>query len=513
MVDEVDTDFKNILVYRCAFVIKLSFRILAKSCSLMAADTSLRPSPQLKRVWSSSSTSPALPGRQQEDHDSYLFETPPDLVCPITQSVFAEPVLTASGHVYERASIERYLSHNQCDPMTRQPLVNKSLTPIFVLKSRAQEYRESAAKQCVEKACTQGCADPVRYLRRAVELVADAAGKDLGVRGLSEETINYVTSHPSNAYDRLALQVFAHGLFQAGYKDKAAAVYYHLLVSGSDRVQQAHLLRCCLACWTQPEVSLLETPRSSSGHERGLSLLGSQLGALASRAPSTPSPTDPPAAGMVSSSQDVGTALAVPANDPHVFEKLVLLFDGNSCLGWTQVIDMAEEAGLGREFVVRLCEQLLFHPLPRGDLGGKALSRSSQGSGLNQPLEQSWAVEKEILLKYVRVLCQDVKEHCLQTRKCLQCMEQHHDAEFGCSTNSSCGGDYGKPAFGRNAAGRQMRGAGSHIHGNRLRRPGWLGHPLIVGGCLLLAMLSESGSTAGRVAAAVPILALLPPCK
>lgn len=111
------------------------------------------------------------------------------------------------------------------------------------------------------------------------------------------------------------------------------------------------------------------------------------------------------------------------------------------------------------------------------------------------------------------LVMQDVKEHCLQTRKCLQSMEQHHAAEFGCSTNSSCGGDSGKPAFGRNAAGRQMRGAGSHIHGNRLRRPGWLGHPLIVGGCLLLAMLSESGSTAGRVTAAVPILALLPPCK
>lgn len=34
--------------------------------------------------------------------DAELFDTPPELLCPITQAVFAEPVLTASGHVRRR---------------------------------------------------------------------------------------------------------------------------------------------------------------------------------------------------------------------------------------------------------------------------------------------------------------------------------------------------------------------------------------------------------------------------
>lgn len=42
-----------------------------------------------------------------------------------------------------------------------------------MLRSRALEYRESAAKACIERICSGGVAEPVRYLRRAVELVAD----------------------------------------------------------------------------------------------------------------------------------------------------------------------------------------------------------------------------------------------------------------------------------------------------------------------------------------------------
>jgi hypothetical protein len=47
--------------------------------------------------------------------------------------------------------------------------------------------------------------------------------------------------------------MFARGLFDAGYRDKAASVYYTLLQSGVDRSQQADLLRNCLSCWTSSE--------------------------------------------------------------------------------------------------------------------------------------------------------------------------------------------------------------------------------------------------------------------
>lgn len=84
-------------------------------------------------------------------------------------------------------------------PKTPPPsLTRRSLTPIFVLKSRAHEYRESMAKACIERAC-EGRGDPVPFLRRAVELVADTG---VVVHGLTPETVAYVQSHPSNAYDR-----------------------------------------------------------------------------------------------------------------------------------------------------------------------------------------------------------------------------------------------------------------------------------------------------------------------
>lgn len=51
-----------------------------------------------------------------------------------------------------------------------------SLTPVYVLRSRSLEYRESAAKACIERVCSaSGAAEPVRYLRRAVELIADTS--------------------------------------------------------------------------------------------------------------------------------------------------------------------------------------------------------------------------------------------------------------------------------------------------------------------------------------------------
>ncbi|KAL4421470.1 hypothetical protein ABPG75_010761 [Micractinium tetrahymenae] len=237
--------------------------------------------------------------------DDYLFNSPPELVCPLTLAPFLDPVLTTAGHVYERSAIQAHLEHSTTDPLTRQPLLNKSLTPVYVLRSRALEYREGVAKACIQRICS-GAPEPMRYLRRAVDLVADTC---IHVQGLSSDTVEYVLSHSSNAFDRLALQMFAQGLFQAGYRDKAAAIYGSLLLEDADRVQQAELLRRCLSCWTE--------------------------GADASSA------------------------------DEYVFSKLVALFEGRpGALGWDQLAELAQHAQLGDAFVLRLCEQLLFRTLP-----------------------------------------------------------------------------------------------------------------------------------------------------
>lgn len=134
---------------------------------------------------------------------------------------------------------------------------------MYVLRSRALEYRESVAKACIERVCG-GAPEPMRYLRRAVELIADTdsrvpvrfrcrrpqpasplapggradawpggwrrlpgpcwraharshrwvpllqpaclplRARPALLQGLSAETVEYVLAHPSNAYDRWA---------------------------------------------------------------------------------------------------------------------------------------------------------------------------------------------------------------------------------------------------------------------------------------------------------------------
>lgn len=91
----------------------------------------------------------------------------------MTLAPFIDPVLTSAGHVYERAAITAHLERSVTDPLTRQPLLNQSLTPVYVLRSRALEYRETVARACVDRVCSGAVPEPVRYLRRAVELVAD----------------------------------------------------------------------------------------------------------------------------------------------------------------------------------------------------------------------------------------------------------------------------------------------------------------------------------------------------
>ena len=67
--------------------------------------------------------------------------------------------------VYEREAIQRHLSHAKgtaVDPVSRQPLPSRELTPVFILRSRAMEFRESTARRNVYRACAPDCSDPVR---------------------------------------------------------------------------------------------------------------------------------------------------------------------------------------------------------------------------------------------------------------------------------------------------------------------------------------------------------------
>ena len=57
-----------------------------------------------------------------------------EFCCPLSMEVMVEPVSTADGHTYERASIEAWLRDHDVSPLTGETLQHKFLTPNLALK-------------------------------------------------------------------------------------------------------------------------------------------------------------------------------------------------------------------------------------------------------------------------------------------------------------------------------------------------------------------------------------------
>ena len=72
-------------------------------------------------------------------------EMPPELLCPITLTLMADPVTTVDGMTYERYAIETWLQANNTSPLTGEPLPVKLLVPNTALRSQIQRYRETHA--------------------------------------------------------------------------------------------------------------------------------------------------------------------------------------------------------------------------------------------------------------------------------------------------------------------------------------------------------------------------------
>jgi len=174
-----------------------------------------------------------------------------------------------------------------------------------VMRSRALEYREQVARRCVELACRKDCPTPLKYVRRAAELV-EGIEMCNPVPGLTSTCISYLSRKPhSSEHDLLALESFADGLKSRGLRDQAACVYYNLLRFGEDKGQQSDLLKKCVECW------------AGDGASDG---------------------TDP---------------------DNVALQKLTAFVEEQQALSWSQIIDIMSEAGINERLTLRLCEGLL----------------------------------------------------------------------------------------------------------------------------------------------------------
>ena len=90
--------------------------------------------------------------------DDDFGDAPEFLVCPITQEVMDDPVITSDGHTFERSAIEAWLSNNSTNPMTGGEILSKALTPNFALRDACAAYK---AKQ-------PGNTDSIRRYKSAV---------------------------------------------------------------------------------------------------------------------------------------------------------------------------------------------------------------------------------------------------------------------------------------------------------------------------------------------------------
>lgn len=86
-------------------------------------------------VPSSSATPPRTPRGDGYD------DPPAAFVCPITQELMREPVVTSDGHTYERAAIQRWLRDHNTSPQTNRPLPSKQLLPNIALRKQIADFR------------------------------------------------------------------------------------------------------------------------------------------------------------------------------------------------------------------------------------------------------------------------------------------------------------------------------------------------------------------------------------
>lgn len=66
---------------------------------------------------------------------------PTGFLCPITQDVMEDPVVTADGNSYERAAIEHWLRTHNTSPLTNLALPSTSLLPNISLRHSIEEWR------------------------------------------------------------------------------------------------------------------------------------------------------------------------------------------------------------------------------------------------------------------------------------------------------------------------------------------------------------------------------------
>ena len=66
-----------------------------------------------------------------------------EFICPITQKIMEEPVITPYGTTYEKSAIIDWMAKNKTDFMTKKALNENMLVNNYMLKVAIKNYKES----------------------------------------------------------------------------------------------------------------------------------------------------------------------------------------------------------------------------------------------------------------------------------------------------------------------------------------------------------------------------------
>jgi len=90
-------------------------------------------------------------------------------VCPLTLSLFVDPVIDREGHTYERAAIMRWLESNNTSPLTRNKLLPSHLVPNRNLRAACQSLNALLSRESESERLSQ-------QLRGLQEKMAETIG-------------------------------------------------------------------------------------------------------------------------------------------------------------------------------------------------------------------------------------------------------------------------------------------------------------------------------------------------
>jgi len=121
-----------------------------------------------------------LPDPGLEDHLSQ------QLICPISHCVMECPVISPSGHTYDRASILEWLSRHPIDPLSLAPIAPSMLYPNRALQNEIAEQLERLAAQASSaqaSSLADAATEKLRCVREAMGVQQAQSGE-----GVSEAT-------------------------------------------------------------------------------------------------------------------------------------------------------------------------------------------------------------------------------------------------------------------------------------------------------------------------------------